>query len=187
VTYDRERHHRRSIRLKGYDYAQPGAYFITICTQDRACLFGEVADGEMRLNEMGQVVCECWSAIPEHFSNGVLDAFVVMPNHVHGIVVIVDGRGTACRAPTEQFGRPITGSVPTIIRSFKSAVTRRINALRGTPGAPVWQRNYFEHIIRNDESLNRIRQYITDNAARWAFDRENPTAIHPGPEDAWAT
>ena len=192
MTYDRERHHRRSIRLKGYDYAQPGAYFITICTQDRACLFGEVADGEMRLNEMGQVVCECWSAIPEHFSNGVLDAFVAMPNHVHGMVVIVDGRGTACRAPagrapTEQFGRPITGSVPTIIRSFKSAVTRRINALRGTPGAPVWQRNYYEHIIRNDDALHRIRQYIADNPTRWAFDREGPTAIHPGPEDAWAT
>ncbi|MCP9448033.1 MAG: hypothetical protein NNA22_10760, partial [Nitrospira sp.] len=117
---------RRSIRLKGYDYSQAGAYFVTVCTQDRTCLFGDVADGEMRLNDAGGIARQCWFDIPAHFPNASLDEFIVMPNHVHGIIV-VDGRGTACRAPTEQFGRPVTGSIPTIIRSFKSAVTKQIN------------------------------------------------------------
>ena len=174
MKYDPEKHHRHSIRLKGYDYSQAGAYFVTIVTQNRACLFGAVVDGEMRLNETGQIVRRCWLDIPAHFPHAELDEFVVMPNHVHGIIVIVDGRGTACRAPTEQFGRPVTGSIPTVIRSFKSAVTKRINEQRGTPGAHVWQRNYYEHIIRNEESLDRIRQYIANNPLRWAFDRENP-------------
>ncbi|MCP9448186.1 MAG: hypothetical protein NNA22_11550, partial [Nitrospira sp.] len=132
VKYDRSgqdmrRSTRRSIRLKGYDYSQTGAYFITAVTQDRVCLFGEVVDGEMRVNKFGEIARHCWFDIPAHFPHAELDAFVVMPNHVHGIIVIVDGRGTACRAPTERFGHPVTGSIPTVIRSFKSAVTKRIN------------------------------------------------------------
>ena len=87
---------------------------------------------------------------------------------------------------TEQFGKPVAGSIPTIIRSFKSIVTKHINETRGAPGVSVWQRNYYEHIIRSEDSLNRIRQYITENPTRWAFDRENPFAIAPEPEDAWA-
>ena len=183
MPFDPERHHRRSIRWKGYDYTHPGAYFITICTRDRACLFGEVVDGEMRLNEYGRIARRCWEEIPLHFPHAELDAFVVMPNHVHGIVILTVGArhniGAQHAVPllpgkTEQFGKPVPGSIPTIVRSFKSATTRHINVLRGTPRAPVWQRNYYEHIIRNEESLNRLREYIITNSMRWATDNEKP-------------
>jgi len=179
-------HLRRSIRLRGYDYTQAGAYFITICTHGRACLFGEVMDGTMRLNDTGRMTQTCWNAIPEHFPGVVTDECIVMPNHVHGIVWVGDGgtaccRGTACRAPTvEQFGKPVSRSLPTIIRSFKSAVTKRINESFGTAGVPVWQRNYHEHIIRDEDALTRIRQYIIDNPAQWAMDRENPNRLDHG-------
>ena len=169
-------HHRHSLRLRGYDYAQAGAYFVTICTQGRECLFGEVVDGEMRLNEWGRIVGDEWMKTAEIRDEIELDAWVVMPNHCHGIVVLNDdGRGTARRTPTvEQFGQPVPGSIPTIIRAFKSAVTKRINELRGTPGNSLWQRNYYEHIIRNDDDLARIREYIVNNPLQWALDRENP-------------
>jgi len=183
--------HRRSIRLKGYDYTRAGAYFVTICTKDRACLFGDVADGVMRLDQMGHIVRQCWLAIPDHVPHVLLDEFVVMPNHVHGIIVIMathivgathasplqnDDTPTRPRGPQRQ-------SVASIVGSFKSAATKRINEQRGTPGAPVWQRNYYEHIIRDDESLNRIRQYIAENPLHWYLDRENPNAI--GMDDQW--
>jgi putative transposase len=123
MKFDPNKHHRRSIRLKGFDYAQSGGYFITIVTHDRDLLFGEIVNKEVRLNEFGKIADECWRAIPEHFPNVELGAFVIMPNHVHGIVVInKDGRGTIYRAPTqEQFQKPVKGSIPTIIRTFKSA------------------------------------------------------------------
>jgi REP element-mobilizing transposase RayT len=185
VTHASPLHHRRSIRLKGYDYTRAGAYFVTICTKDRACLFGDVADGVMRLNQMGHIVRQCWLAIPDHVPPVLLDEFVVMPNHVHGIIVLVsplqnDDTPTRPRGPQRQ-------SVGSIVGSFKSAATKRINEQRGTPGAPVWQRDYFEHIIRNDESLNRIREYILNNPLQWALDRENPLARGAEPEDAWAS
>jgi hypothetical protein len=142
MEYNHGMHYRKSMRLKHYDYAEMGAYFVTICTHDRRCLFGEVVDKQMILNEAGQIVEECWHGIPCHFLHAALYEFIVMPNHIHGIVAIANGRGTACRAPTvEQFGRPVSGSIPTVLRSFKSAVTKRINALRGSHGMPVWQRN----------------------------------------------
>ena len=210
---DPEQHHRRSIRLPGYDYAEPGACFVTICTKDRLCLFGEVVAGEMRLNAAGHIAHQCWSDIPNHFPHVQLDAFIVMPNHVHGILVIAhhaapDDVGarhvgarhavplqppavtpppTASRNPAvEQFGKPVHGSIPTIVRSFKSAATRHINILRGTPGAPVWQRNYYEHIIRTEDALRRIRQYIVTNPMRWHLDRENPDRTGRNPdEEMW--
>ena len=198
MPYDPKKHHRRSIRLKGYDYTQPGAYFITLCTQHRACLFGEVVDGRMVLNDAGRIVREEWFRTANLRPYVVLhdDEFVVMPNHVHGIIWIVDEgdeagphvvgsrrrvvgsrrRRDPTTTTTEQFGKPVPGSIPTIVRAFKSAVTRRINEYRGTPGMPVWQRNYYEHIIRDERSLHRIRRYIADNPARWARDRNNPPA-----------
>ncbi|MEW6262355.1 MAG: transposase [Thermodesulfobacteriota bacterium] len=187
MARDPDRLHRRSLRLGGYDYAQPGAYFVTVCTQDRHCLFGEIEDGEMRLNKVGQIVRDEWIQTGRLRPSVELDVFVVMPNHFHGILLLtVDGRGTARRAPTpEQFGKPVIGSLPTIIRSFKSATTKRINECRNTPGLSVWQRNYYEHVIREEDSLNRIRQYIQDNPARWMYDRENPTATDPEQENAW--
>jgi REP element-mobilizing transposase RayT len=190
MKYDPLKHHRRSIRLKGYDYTQPGAYFVTVCTHERADLFGEVVDGEMRLNDMGRVVAEEW------FKTAALrptvhlrsDEFVVMPNHVHGIIVIHDP-GVGAGVGAERRSAPTTGtsdlpngprrnvaagSVGAIVRGFKSAVTYRINALRNHRGAPLWQRNYYEHIIRNERELHAIRQYIRNNPLKWALDRDNP-------------
>ncbi|GBD27454.1 hypothetical protein HRbin30_02801 [bacterium HR30] len=183
---------RRSIRLKGYDYSQDGAYFVTIVTQDRACLFGQVVDGEMRLNELGTIVWATWHDLPRHYPNVDLDAFVVMPNHVHGIIVLTPVGAGFKPAPTNAAGfkpaptnatgfkpAPTAGRVhglTEMVRAFKTFSARRINERRGTPGVRVWQRNYYEHIIRNDESLNRIREYIANNLLQWALDRENPDA-----------
>lgn len=179
TPYDPQRHHRRSLRLKGYDYTQPGAYFVTLCTYNGEALFGEIVDGSMVLNAWGEIVRDEWFKTVQLRPYVALydDEFVVMPNHIHGIIWIVDDPVGARRrrAPTtEQFGKPVAGSLPTIIRAFKSAVTRRIHQTPGTPGAPVWQRNYYERIIRNDEALNRIRAYILNNPLKWALDRENP-------------
>ncbi|MCK8603108.1 transposase [Desulfoferrobacter suflitae] len=172
-----ERRSRRSIRLKGYDYAGAGAYFVTICAQNRECLFGKIVDGKMVLNDAGEIVADEWIKTGDIRDKIILDEWVVMPNHFHGILVIDDRRGTARRAPTvEQFGKPVSGSIPTIIRAFKSAVTKRINEMRKTPGVKIWQRNYYEHVIRNDNELNRIREYITNNPAQWETDQENPNA-----------
>ena len=181
MGYDLEQHHRRSIRLPGYDYTQIGAYFMTICTQNKRCLFGEVVDGKMQLNNLGQIVDACWRAIPDHFPNILCDAWVIMPNHMHGILVIdIDNVGARHAVPLrepqpEQFGNPTTGSVPTLVRSFKSTVTKRINEMRGTPGATLWQRNYYEHVIRNGTEWDFIRKYIETNPALWAEDNENPS------------
>ncbi|HOK59079.1 MAG TPA: hypothetical protein PKZ07_19890 [Sedimentisphaerales bacterium] len=176
-----QQHHRHSIRLKGYDYSLSGAYFVTICMYDRACLFGAVVDGDMRLNDAGRVVYDVWNDLPNHYGYVELDAFVVMPNHVHGIIVIV-GAGLK-PAPTESKPAPTRHGLPEIIRGFKTFSSRRINELRGTPGMPVWQRNYYEHIIRNEESLHRIRSYIANNPIRWYLDQENPQ--RSGDDDFW--
>lgn len=173
MKFDSQKHHRRSIRLQEYDYAQAGGYFVTIVTYQRDLLFGEIVDEEMMLNDFGKIADECWRAIPEHFPNVELGAYVVMPNHVHGIITITDGRGTIYRAPTqEQFQKPVTGSIPTIIRTYKSAVTRLIGREHNTTG--IWQRNYYEHIIRNHEDWDRIHRYIESNPSMWTEDEENP-------------
>ncbi|MGQ9925797.1 MAG: transposase [Chloroflexaceae bacterium] len=195
TKYDPYKHHRCSIRLKGYDYTQAGAYFVTICTQDRACLFGEVVDGEMRLNDAGQIVQTAWDELPNHYPNVELDEFVVMPNHVHRIIVIV-GAGAvgagAVGASAVGAGLKPAPTIPVkrhglaeIVRALKTFSARRINETRRTPGVPVWQRNYYEHIIRDDDSLDRIRQYILDNPLRWLEDREHPDAAEPDPKEAW--
>ena len=181
----RARHHRRSLRLRGYDYASPGAYFVTLSTHDRACLFGDVVGGVMSMNDAGCIVAdECHRTAT--IRNGVsMDQYVVMPNHFHGIVALRDGRGTARRAPTvERFAAPVAGSIPTIIRAFKSAVTKRINDLRGMPGASVWQRGYHEHIIRHEDEWHRVRRYVEENPTRWATDIENPAVRSPAQGDS---
>jgi len=203
MKYDPERHHRRSIRLQDWDYAGEGAYFVTICTHERLCLFGEAVDGEIRLNEYGQIARACWEEIPLHFSHAQSDVFVVMPNHVHGIIILATPVGARHAVPLQGhavplqwhavplqnavplhgqnggFGKPVPGSIPTIIRSFKSAVTKRVNALRDVPGVPVWQRNYYEHIIRNERELTRISEYIMGNPANWETDDNNPDFARP--------
>lgn len=176
-------HRRRSLRLNGYDYSRPGAYFVTISTFKGRNLFGEIHNREMFLNDAGRIVERTWLEIPDHFLIADLDSFIVMPNHIHGILVLIDvGRGRArstciclqvCRIPTERFGKPVPGSLPTIIRPFKSAATKRINDLRGIKRMVVWQRNYYEHVIRGNRSLNRIGKFIRENPIRWADDPEN--------------
>ncbi len=158
--------HRRSIRLKGYDYALPGAYFITFCTYRRLPLFGDVVDGAMRLNAHGNIAQNCWNALSDHFAHVKLDAFVVMPNHVHAVLWIRDV-GARHVVPREQFSRPVPGSLAQIVRIYKAAVTRQ-------SGSPVWQRNYYDHIIRDDAELDRIRIYIQENPANWRDDEDNP-------------
>jgi len=176
TRYDPNRHHRRSVRLPGYDYAQAGAYFVTLCAHLHECLFGAVVDEQVLLTEFGQVVVEEWHRTAELRPYVRLDSYVVMPNHFHGVIWIVHDRGgTMHRAPTEEcFGKPVAGSLSTIVRAFKAAATKRINRMRDTPGARVWQRNYYEHVIRTERVLNAIRQYITDNPARWTLDRYHP-------------
>lgn len=157
---------------------------MTLCTQNRECLFGDVVDGEMRLNEYGAIVRDEWfrSAVIRREIELFDDEFVIMPNHIHGIVWIVESNvgatgwvGATGRSPLQLPPRgPAKRSLSSFGAGFKSAVTKRINEHRGMPGAPVWQRNYYEHVIRNDESLNRIRAYITTNPIRWDEDEENP-------------
>lgn len=176
MVNDANNHRRRSIRLPGYDYTQAGAYFVTLCTHNRQCLFGDIVDGTMRLNELGKIVADQWLQTAVIRRGIILDAWVVMPNHFHGIVMITEAdvglrRGTARRAPTaEHFSMPVAGSLPTIVRSFKSAATKYINQWRQTPGAPVWQRNYWEHVVRNETDLHEIRQYIVNNPRLWTAD-----------------
>lgn len=184
--FDPQKHHRRSIRLKGYDYSQAGAYYVTIVVWHRECLFGEVINKEMKLNKYGLVAKQQLEKLSKRFPNVELGAFVVMPNHVHVIIIITNDRGTAGnlkgldgepsrRAPThERFQRPVKGSVPTIVRSYKSAVAYRINLMRGTKGVPVWQRNYYEHVIRNEKDLQNKTDYIEANPWLWDEDNENP-------------
>jgi putative transposase len=166
---------RRSIRLKEYDYSQPAAYFVTICTQDRLCLLGEIVDGEMRLNGVGQIVADAWKWLAVQYSHVELDLSILMPNHVHGIIMIRDDicRGGSRTAPTgkrKPLGR--------LIGAFKTVSTKRINELRLTSGGPFWQRNYYEHVIRNEAELAEVREYILNNPACWDEDENNPDLRH---------
>ena len=191
MTYDPKKHHRRSVRLKGYDYASPGWYYVTICTHDRNFLFGEIVQSQMRPSRTGEIAQECWNEIPQHCQRVTLDVSIVMPNHLHGIIVIRGdtrcGRDTPWRVPTtarrEAFGKPVPGSLATLLRLFKQAVTVQARARIAPPdgvgarhGVPlqVWQDDFYEHIIRSEKELNRIREYICNNPLRWAYDSENP-------------
>lgn len=205
MVFDADKYHRSSIRLRDYDCAQEGAYFVTICTRNRECVFGEIADGEMSLNHIGIIVRDEWLRSASIRREIRLEAFVVMPNHVHGIVFILDGGphrvgATGGRPPVPQDNRPTTEknratagrpykqrqlatpgpkkrSLASFIGGFKSACTRSLNESEGRAGIVVWQRNYYEHIIRNERSLTAIREYIEANPFRWQDDPENPDVI----------
>ena len=183
MKYDPQKHpfddtqgkRRKSIRLQGYDYSQAGVYFVTIVTQGRTSLFGEIVDGEMRLNEAGKMVEKIWLSIPERFPSVELGAYMVMPNHFHGDLIILESgaiKGAGMNpAPT----RPTLGQ---IIGAFKSITTHEyIQGVKklGWPAFDkrIWQRNYYEHIIRNMEETDRIERYIESNPKRWADDDEN--------------
>jgi len=181
TRYDSDKHHhpcdsaqgRRSIRLKGYDYTQPGAYFVTIVAHQRECWFNQSA--------FRVIVEQEWCGLPARFPTIRLDEFVVMPNHVHFIVWLNPPVGAQLNcAPTTPIGQSFTvdwerPTLGQVVRVFKAVVTRRIRQADGKGFA--WQRNYYERIIRNERELNAIRQYIRDNPARWAEDLENPDRI----------
>jgi putative transposase len=178
MTYSLHKHHRRSIRLRDYDYTKTGAYFVTLCTYERACLFGEVVGDGVMLSEVGAIVQEEWLRSAEIRREIELDAFVVMPNHLHGIVVI-EPVGAHGRAPLPRKRAPLQRkpkSLGSFIAGFKSACTKRINEIRGMPRMPLWQRNYYEHVIRSEEALENVRLYIAHNPRLWQYDVNNPAS-----------
>ena len=183
---------RRAMRLRGYDYSQPGAYFVSICAQHRKCLFGTIIDGQMRLNEIGEIVVECWNRIPQHFPSVELGEYVIMPNHIHGIIEsnIVGTRSprpieaehstpptVGARSPRPTGDSPALGK---IVAYFKYQSTKHINQHHNTPGTRIWQRNFYDHVIRDDTDLQRICQYIQDNPMKWALDQ-----LHPDNPSKW--
>jgi REP element-mobilizing transposase RayT len=225
MKYNPKKHHRRSIRLQNYDYSSEGAYFVTMCTQNRECLFGEIVNGEMVLNEYGKIVEQCWFNLPNHYDNIKLDAYVIMPDHFHGIIFITDSVETvdsvdsvgaihelprhelpqrespqrespqrespqrespqresqpeSLESPQQELSRQQQRRkmlLPKIIGRFKMNSAKQINLIRNTPGVSVWQRDYYEHIIRDVESLENIRNYIVQNPSKWN-DKEHNTQI----------
>jgi putative transposase len=195
--FDPQKHHRRSIRVRGYDYSSNGAYFVTIVTQGREFLFGEIVDGEMHVNEYGEIVQKWWDEIPNHFPNVELGAFIIMPNHIHGIIfIIADRRGEVLSTrndPNNNFQNAYVDEtndrgretlplrIPTlgqIVAYFKYQSTKEMNRIE-TENAitKFWQRNYYEHIIRNERDLQRITDYIHANPLRWDDDDENPVRV----------
>lgn len=176
---------RRSTRLKNYDYTYPAAYFVTICTQHRKFLFGDITSDRMELSPYGDIVYRCWSDISRHFRNVESDTFVVMPNHVHGIVMILgdfDEHAVGARLPRPYNRKPTLGQV---VAYFKYQSTKRINEMRDLPAIKVWQRNYFDHIVRDPNSLKRICNYVLTNPLRWQLDKENPERTKVDEFDRW--
>ncbi len=171
--------HRRSIRLRGYSYSSPGAYFVTICTREKDCLLGSIRNHEIHLNSYGHIVKEEWLRSASIRKEIQLDSYTIMPNHLHGIVVLTENNVLQPPMATSESEiqtdsliqkGPARHSLGAFIAGFKSSTTKRINGLRGTPGISVWQRNYYEHIIRNARSFDKIRLYIDENPLRWEAD-----------------
>jgi REP element-mobilizing transposase RayT len=210
-TFNPKYYHRKSIRLKEYDYSQEGLYFITICCHNKSCLLGEIIDSKMHLNEAGNIVKECWLDIPKHFSNVILHEFIIMPNHIHGIIELVGANqhspkdesksiqsvGANQHSPNDKnkittdnmanidsqnmtnidsqkranIDSPLRSpskTIGSVIRGFKIGVTKWIR--QNSSVYNVWQRNYYEHIIRNDQSYINISEYITTNPQKWLDD-----------------
>jgi len=160
---------RKPNRLRDYDYSQDGYYFITICTRGRKEFFGNIREGKLDLNRYGETVNQGWYDLPRHYPNGSLDSFVIMPNHVHGIIVIdnenVVGNGL----------KPFpTHGLSEIIRGFKTFSSRKINEEIEIDNKFQWQKSFYDHIIRDERSLDLIREYIQNNPLKWDLDRENP-------------
>ena len=174
---------RQSTRLKKYDYSEPGVYFVTVCTHERQELFGSIEEGEMRLNHYGKIVNECWHEIPAHFPFVTLDEFGVMPDHAHGIIDIHDrGQNTRARhaSPLQtKVAGPKPQSVGSIMGSFKSAATKRMNQLRNTPGKQIWQRGYHDRVIRNNAELHEYRKYIRNNPKSFEIETSRKVILTP--------
>lgn len=166
MPYDPQRHRRRSIRLKCHDYRTPGAYYVTICTHQRQPILSRVRAGTSELLEAGVIVERTWQRLPRFFGHITLDAFVVMPDHLHGILVLGE-RHLPAQSVTTQMHGSLPGSLAAIVQNFKSVAARRINQVQGTPGRRVWQEDYYEHIVRDAADMERIRRYIAANPSRW--------------------
>ncbi|MFH1360387.1 MAG: transposase [Candidatus Omnitrophota bacterium] len=160
---------RKRNRLKNYDYAQAGYYFVTVCAQNREECFGKIVDSQMILNSCGAIAQTCWFDLPNHYHHCGLDEFIIMPNHIHGIVMIKNDVGTGFK-PVPTYRRH---SLSEIIRGFKTFSSKKINA-SGRKIRFHWQRSFYDSIIRNKKSLNTIREYMRNNPLRWEFDRNNP-------------
>ena len=178
---------RKQLRLRGYDYAFPGIYFVTICSAGKRPVFGCVSGGKTVLNPIGEIVRSEWIALAEQFPRLVLDEFVVMPNHLHGVVAFVGRAGGASPSPTKgnitskaEAGLRNSGQArpsPTlfdVVGAFKSISTIKVNRLLQRRGIPLWQRSYHEHIVRTGEDLRKIQRYISENPLMWSLDPENP-------------
>ena len=182
VRYDPDIHHRRSIRLDGYDYSLGGAYFFTVVAQDRECLFGHVEAEEMRHNPAGEMIVDAWRGLTARFPSLLLDAFVAMPNHVHGVVVLDQSDRRFSAAARSGPDGPRTPELPTlgeVVGAFKSTTTVHYSRQVVQNGwqpfrVRLWQRNFYERIIRNRRELDAIRQYIAENPLKWHLDQENP-------------
>lgn len=207
MTFDRGKHHRRSIRLSNYDYSQSGTYFVTVCSQNRDCLFGEIVAAAMLMNPAGQMLEKWWSELPHKFQSIQIDEHAVMPNHFHGIIIVTNQtsradpvrslvtghprwdvptpdmvirRGDPAWSPT---ARPTLGDA---IHWFKTMTTNEYIRKTMECGWPpfadrLWQRNYYEHVVRDEQDLERIRAYIRNNAFRWQDDEDNPARVLRSP------
>jgi REP element-mobilizing transposase RayT len=173
---------RRSVRLRGFDYRHAGAYFATVCTFRRACILADIVEDQIRLTAAGRVIESAWQMIPEFFPHVELDWFVVMPNHLHGILILHDA--LRAKHPIGPDASPLQGSRPrgtrsgtlsAVMQTAKAMTTRRVHAIPGMEGIRLWQRGFYDHVIRGDTELNRIRSYIEENPLRWALDNENPS------------
>jgi putative transposase len=206
IMYNPKIHHRHSIRLKNYDYSSGGMYFITICTIEKKCIFRDIINGEMKLSPIGEIANNRWLEIPEHFKNVELDEFIIMPNHVHGIIVINDinnktnnhcdaglgeglGEGTSplqhIHQPIYDMGQQIKSkqsdtqkrTLGQVVAYYKYGSTKEINTIYNSVGKKIWQRNYYDRIIRNEKELDKICEYIINNPLKWELDKEHPENI----------
>lgn len=169
MSYDSNVHHRRSIRLKEYDYSQYGYYFVTFCVQNHMEYFGVIENGQMVLNQYGKIVEKCWNELPNHYGNCGLDEYIIMPNHFHGILILDENPNGQCRGGvTPPLQNQTLGQT---VGFFKYRTTKLINEICNTPGKQLWQRNYYEHIIRNENELFNIRRYIQNNPLEWYLDQ----------------
>ena len=209
MSFNPDIHHRRSVRLKDYDYSQAGAYFVTVCAWKKEYLFGEISEGKVSCSDVGEIISDVWRKLADRFASMELDEFVIMPNHIHGIIVLNVGvglalpgslpdtigkmkpkqKGAASGAPTKNnvtnpnaINQGVINHAPTlgdIMRTFKSVSTITVNRRLDRQGYPLWQRNYYEHVIRDERELHSIREYIRDNPMKWDIDEENPESSPP--------
>jgi REP element-mobilizing transposase RayT len=179
MKYDSDLRHRRSIRRREYDYSLAGAYFVTICIRNRECLLGEICNNTAYLSSIGNIVKKSWLKIPGHFKDVRLDRFVIMPNHLHGIIIIQrkPSKDTDIISEVDSNSKRRALDLGQIVAYFKYQTTKIINKINKTPGSPLWQRNYYEHIIRDEEEMKKYCKYINENPKNWDTDKENPINV----------